>query len=32
MKNLIKISLTIKECPEEIVIKLAIVLKILKSG
>jgi hypothetical protein len=31
MKNFIKISLIIKECPEEILIKLAIVLKISKS-
>jgi len=28
LKNFIKISLNIKECPEEILIKLAIVLKI----
>ena len=31
-KNFIKISLIIKECPEEIFIKLAIVLKISKSS
>jgi hypothetical protein len=32
LKNFIKISLIIKECPEEILIKLAIVLKIAKSS
>ena len=32
LKNFIKISLIIKECPEEILIKLAIVLKISKSS
>jgi hypothetical protein len=32
LKNIIKISLIIKECPEEIFIKLAIVLKISKSS
>ena len=32
MKNFIKISLIIKECPEQILIKLAIVLKISKSS
>jgi hypothetical protein len=32
LKNFIKISLTIKECPEEILIKLAVVLKISKSS
>jgi hypothetical protein len=32
LKNFIKISLIIKECPEEILIKLAIVLKISKSN
>ena len=32
MKNFIKISLIVKECPEEILIKLAIVLKITKSS
>jgi hypothetical protein len=32
LKNLIKSSLIIKECPEEIWIKLAIVLKISKSS
>ena len=31
-EELIKISLIIKECPEEILIKLAIVLKISKSS
>jgi hypothetical protein len=31
-KNFIKISLIIKECPQEILIKLAIVLKISKSS
>ena len=31
-KNLKKITLIIKECPEEILIKLAVVLKILKSS
>jgi hypothetical protein len=30
-KNFLKISLIIKECPEEILIKLAILLKISKS-
>jgi hypothetical protein len=30
LRNFIKISLIIKECPEEILIKLAIVLKISK--
>jgi hypothetical protein len=32
LKNLIKISLIIKECPEEILIKLAIVLTISMSS
>ena len=32
LKNFIKISLIIKECPEEILINLAIVLKISKSS
>jgi hypothetical protein len=32
LKNFIKISLIIKECPDEILIKLAIVLKISKSS
>jgi len=32
LKKFVKISLIIKECPEEILIKLAIVLKILKSS
>jgi hypothetical protein len=32
LKNFIKMSLIIKECLEEILIKLAIVLKILKSS
>ena len=32
LKNFINISLIIKECPEEILIKLAIVLKISKSS
>jgi hypothetical protein len=32
LKNFIGISLNIKECPEEILIKLAIVLKISKSS
>jgi hypothetical protein len=32
LKNIIKISLIIKECPEEILIKQAIVLKISKSS
>ena len=32
LKKFIKISLIIKECPEEILIKLTIVLKILKSS
>jgi hypothetical protein len=32
LKNLIKISLIIKECPEEIFIKLVVVLKISKSS
>jgi hypothetical protein len=32
LKNFIKISLIIKECPEEILIKLAIALKISKSS
>ena len=32
LKNLIKMSLIIKECPEEIVINMAIVLKISKSS
>jgi hypothetical protein len=31
-RTLLKISLIIKECPEEILIKLAIVLKISKSN
>jgi len=30
MKNFIKISLIIKECSEEVLIKLTIVLKIIK--
>ena len=32
LKNFIKISLIVKECPEEVLIKLAIVLKITKSS
>ena len=32
LKNFIKISSIIKECPEEILVKLEIVLKISKSG
>ena len=32
LKNSIKISFIIKECPKEILIKLAIVLKISKSS
>ena len=32
LKNFIKISLNIKECPEEILIKLVNVLKISKSS
>jgi hypothetical protein len=32
MKNFIKFCLIIKECPEEILMKLAIVLKISKSS
>jgi hypothetical protein len=32
LKNFIKNSLIIKECPEEILIKLAIVLKISRSS
>ena len=32
LKNFLKYSLIIKECPEEILIKLAIVLKISKSS
>jgi hypothetical protein len=32
LKNIIKISLMIKECPEEILKKMAIVLKISKSS
>jgi len=32
LKSLIKMSLIIKECPEEIVINMAIVLKISKSS
>jgi len=32
LKNLMKISLIIKECPNEIVLKLTIVLKISKSS
>ena len=32
LKNFIKISLIIKECPGEILIKLTIVLKISKSS
>jgi hypothetical protein len=32
LKNFIKIGLIIKECPAEILIKLAIVLKISKSS
>jgi hypothetical protein len=32
LKNFIKMSLIIKECPEEIWIKLAIVLKVSKSN
>jgi hypothetical protein len=32
LKNFIKISLIIKECPDEILMKLAIVLKISKSS
>jgi hypothetical protein len=32
LKNFIKISLIVKECPEEILIKLEIILKISKSS
>jgi hypothetical protein len=32
LKTFIKINLIIKECPEEILIKLAIILKISKSS
>ena len=32
LKNFAKINLIIKECPEEILIKLAIVLKITRSN